>query len=138
VKKLIRPASYHENFHDKYDFDTENMSVTGLGIGLLASAAVSISPTLTDIPFAGAEVVRIAFRLGVHVDEVSQNLEARDLTGPPKTWAYVVPHATVEDVQNELDTIQTTEVSLLGWLDMHWSIYIDQTAETTRNQQDLY
>jgi monodictyphenone polyketide synthase len=87
------------------------MFLTGLGIGLLASAAVSLSPSLTDIPFSGAEVVRVAFRLGVLVDEVSQNLEPRDPTGPPNTWACVVPDVRPADVQKELDTIQTKEVS---------------------------
>jgi hypothetical protein len=87
------------------------MFLTGLGIGLLASAAVSLSPSLTDIPFSGAEVVRVAFRLGVLVDEVSQNLEPRDLNGPPNTWAYVVADVRAEDVQKELDAIQRTEVS---------------------------
>ena len=42
-----------------------------MGIGLLATAAVSLSRSLADIPLAGAEVIRVAFRLGVLVDEVS-------------------------------------------------------------------
>lgn len=79
----------------------------------MASAAVSLSPTLADIPLAGAEVVRVAFRLGVLVDEVSQNLEPRDLTSSPDTWACVVPDVAAEDVQKELDAIHTREVSLI-------------------------
>ena len=78
----------------------------------MASAAVSLSPTLADIVLAGAEVVRVAFRLGVVVDEVSQNLEPRDLTGSPDSWAFVVPDVAVDDVQKELDSIHTGEVSL--------------------------
>jgi len=84
-----------------------------LGIGLLASAAVSLSPNLADIPLAGAEVVRVAFRLGVHVEEISQNLESRDLTSPPDTWACVVPDVAAEEVQKELDAIHTRDVSLI-------------------------
>jgi len=135
VEKLIPLLRYQENFHAKNDFDNENLSVTGLGIGLLASAAVAISPALTDIPLAGAEAVRIAFRLGVHVDEVSHNMEVRDFTGPQKAWAYVVPHAKVEDVQNELDSAHTMTVSLLWWLDMCLAIILisnQKAPETSR------
>lgn len=77
----------------------------------MASAAVSLSPTLADIPLAGAEVVRVAFRLGILVDEVSQNLEPRDLTSSPDTWACVVPEVAADDVQKELDAIHTRDVS---------------------------
>lgn len=66
------------------------------------------------MPLAGAEVVRLAFRLGVLVDEVSQNLQPRQNleAGPGDSWAYVVPDVTVDEVQRELDAIHTTEVRL--------------------------
>lgn len=81
----------------------------------MATAAVSLSPTLADLPLAGAEVVRLAFRLGVLVDEVSQNLQPRDLTGTGSldSWAYVIPDVAVDDVQKELDAIYAREVSLI-------------------------
>ncbi|MCJ1247985.1 Atrochrysone carboxylic acid synthase Agnpks1 [Trapelia coarctata] len=100
---------YCENFSDKIDFDFANTCLAGLGIGLLASAAVSLSPTLENIPLAGAEVVRIAFRLGLLVAEVSQNLEARDLTSSPESWAYVVHDVAPDDAQKELDAIHTLQ-----------------------------
>lgn len=58
--------------------------------------------------------MRQAFRLGVLVDEISQNLQPRDLTdmGTPDTWAYVLPDVVADDVQQELDAIHTKEVSL--------------------------
>jgi monodictyphenone polyketide synthase len=74
---------------------------------------VSLSPSLADIPLAGAEVVRVAFRLGVLVDEVSQNLEPRGLSGSPDTWASVVPNVEAGDVQAVLDAIHAREVSLI-------------------------
>lgn len=88
-----------------------NTYLTGLGIGLLATAAVSVSPTLEDLPFAGAEAVRIAFRLGVLVQEMSQNLEPRDESGSPDPWASVVVGVKTEEVQAELDAIHAREVS---------------------------
>lgn len=104
---------YHESRSEDFDFDSTNACLAGLGIGLLASAALSLAPTLADIPRTGAEVVRIAFRLGVLVDEVSQNLEPRDPTASPDTWACVVPEVTVDEVQNELDAVHAREVSFI-------------------------
>lgn len=78
----------------------------------MATSAVSLSSNLADLPLAGAEIIRIAFRLGVLVDDVSQNLQLRDVTdnSPPDTWAYVVPDVTAQDVEKELDTIHAKEV----------------------------
>lgn len=84
-----------------------------MGIGLVASIALSLSPTLTDLPLAGAGAVRVAFRLGVLVDEVSQNLEPRGLTGSPDPWAYVVPEVRADEAQKELDVIQAVAVCLV-------------------------
>ena len=70
------------------------------------------------MPLAGAEVVRLAFRLGVLVDEVSQNLQSRQIpeAGPGDSWAYVVPDVTVDEVQRELDAIHTKEVRMTHYL----------------------
>lgn len=60
-------------------------------------------------------MVRIAFRLGILVDEVSQNLQPRQASteaGLGDSWAYVVPDAAVYEVQKELDAIHTIEVRL--------------------------
>ena len=105
-----RSCRHHEISSDKFDFDHSKTCLAGLGIGLLASIALSLSPTLADVAIAGAEVVRTAFRLGVLVNEVSQNLEPRDTSGSPDPWAYVVPDVALNDVQDELDTIQAREV----------------------------
>ena len=78
----------------------------------MSTAAVSLSPTLADVPLTGAEVVRVAFRLGVLVDAVSQNLQPRQLSeaNSGDSWAYVVSGATADEVQTELDVIHMTEV----------------------------
>ncbi|KAG0650226.1 polyketide synthase [Hyphodiscus hymeniophilus] len=108
---LIECYRHYEDHPDDFDFDALNTCLAGLGTGLLATAAVSLSPTLADIPLVAAEVVRIAFRLGTLVDEVSQNLQPRDLTdkGSPDTWAYVIPDVNSDDVQSELDSIHAAE-----------------------------
>jgi hypothetical protein len=88
--------------------------LAGLGTGLLSTAAISLSPTLNDLPLAGAEVVRIAFRLGVLVDRVSEHLQPRAPadSGPGDSWAYVVPDVSADEVQRELEAIHTKEVSM--------------------------
>ncbi|PTB35070.1 Type I Iterative PKS [Trichoderma asperellum] len=95
-------------------FGTDNGSVavlTGLGIGLLATGAVSLARTVPDIVTTGAQVIRQAFRLGILVNEVSQNLQPRDLTSTsaPNTWAYVLPEVSADVVQHELDSIHEKE-----------------------------
>ena len=69
-----------------------------------------MSTSLDDLVTLGVEVVRIAFRLGVHVSDISQNLEPIDADNFD-TWAYVVYGLTAENAQTELDTIHTRDVS---------------------------
>lgn len=117
--------------------DYANTCLTGLGIGILASAAVSLSPTLEDIPLAGAEVVRIAFRLGVLVAEVSQNLDARDLTSSTEPWAYVVHDLTADDAQKELNAIHTREVSIVLSCSIGLHCTVAQTDHKARKHPTL-
>ncbi|KUL89726.1 hypothetical protein ZTR_00419 [Talaromyces verruculosus] len=102
---------YYERNPSEFNFETVSTTLAGLGIGLLATAAVSLATTVADLPIAGAQVVRQAFRLGVLVDEVSQNLQPRDLTdeSTPDTWAYVLPDVKAEEVQAELDIIHKND-----------------------------
>lgn len=61
------------------------------------------------MPLAGADAVRLAFRLGIHVQGVSENLEVRDLSETPDTWAYIVHDVDPSVVQKALDSLQTKE-----------------------------
>ena len=107
-------------------------------MGLLASTAVSLSPTLADFPPAGAEVVRLAFRIGVQVDEVSQNLEPRDVSGKPDTWACVMTGVASDEVQKELNAVHAKEVSRLSSpILVSWLIRWDPAANT-RVEQNLH
>lgn len=89
--------------------DFANTCITGLGVGLLSSTAIALSPVPADLPLAGADVVRLAFRMGVHVQGVSENLEGRDPLEPPETWAYVVHNVDPAVAQKELDVIHSSE-----------------------------
>jgi asperthecin polyketide synthase len=78
---------------------------------LLAGAAVAVSTSLADLAFAGAESVRVAFRLGIHVDRVSQSLEPRQPDGSNlDSWAYVVTGLPAENVQREIDQFNAETV----------------------------
>lgn len=105
---LIAGHSYVED-HPEELKEFENTCLSGLGIGLLASTAVSLPSTRSDLPLAGADAVRLAFRLGIHVQGVSENLEARDLSENPDTWAYVVHDVDPSAAQKALDALQTKE-----------------------------
>ncbi|KAK4990348.1 hypothetical protein LTR66_006820 [Elasticomyces elasticus] len=112
VLQLATFIGYHERSGIEF-FRTDSVDVddvvTGLGIGLLVSAAVALSRQLDDIVMAGAEVIRIAFRMGIHVFDVSQNLEASDLEGSSDPWAHVVHGVCAEEAQAELTKIQQRE-----------------------------
>jgi monodictyphenone polyketide synthase len=58
---------------------------------------------------AGADAVRLAFRMGIHVQGVSENLEARELSESPDTWAYVVHNVDPAAAQKELDAMHSRE-----------------------------
>ncbi|RYP41569.1 hypothetical protein DL767_000911 [Monosporascus sp. MG133] len=111
VVELGTLISYYETCPDAFDADCMSTCLAGIGIGLIATAAVSLAPTVADLPLTGAQVIRQAFRLGVLVDEISQNLQPRDVTetGTPDSWAYVLPNVDAEEVQQELDTIRNKE-----------------------------
>ncbi len=54
--------------------------------------------------------MRIAFRLGVYVDEVSRKLESPQPDGSLQSWAYVISEMTQEHVQKEIDQYNTDAV----------------------------
>ena len=57
------------------------------------------------MPSAGSTVVRCALRLGLLVDNVSQDLEARPVQGPQNSWAYAVTGLSEPEIQTELDVL---------------------------------
>ena len=99
----LRIPSHYEGQNLDYDIPNRNTTLVGLSIGLFAAAAVSVSTSLSELAYTGAESVRIAFRFCIHVDQVSQLLEPRGADGDLRSWAYVVTGVCVEDVQRELD-----------------------------------
>ncbi|TKW55861.1 Conidial yellow pigment biosynthesis polyketide synthase [Colletotrichum tanaceti] len=97
---------HHEISSTPFEFGPRSApgppTLAGLGVGLLSAAAVAAAPDLATLGSTGAQAVRVAFRLGIHVYDTSEQLE------PPQTdagdpWAFVVPGLSADDVQAELD-----------------------------------
>ncbi|KAL7900505.1 polyketide synthase-like protein [Trichoderma sp. SZMC 28014] len=107
--QLATLIGYYEDSNESYDFHSVDACIAGLGSGLLTTAAVSLAPTLGDIPVVGAEVIRVAFRLVVLVDQVSQNLQPKPVEGTGDSWAYIVLGVGAEEVQEELDAFHAVE-----------------------------
>ncbi|KAF9889867.1 hypothetical protein FE257_006957 [Aspergillus nanangensis] len=104
---------HHEKHEGQFNFSKATACFTGIGVGLLAAAAVAASPTLAELPQLGAEAVRIALRMGVLVDEKSQNIEAREPGSQAESWAAVIQNIDEETIQRELDAFNTSSNSPL-------------------------
>ena len=63
---------------------------------------MALSRSLGDLVNNGAEGVRVSFRLGVYVDDISRKLEAPQPDGTLQSWAHVVTEMTEEAVQDEV------------------------------------
>ncbi|KAL2818704.1 hypothetical protein BDW59DRAFT_175058 [Aspergillus cavernicola] len=86
--------------------------LAALGVGLLSAVAVAISPTLADLPSAGAEAIRIAFRLGILSFTFSENIEQQPIDSSPQSWAYVVTGVAEIAMRDELESFhKTTKVN---------------------------
>ncbi|KAL4914719.1 hypothetical protein BDW62DRAFT_219898 [Aspergillus aurantiobrunneus] len=85
-----------------WDLFQNNTTLAGLSIGLLAAAGVALSTNLTEVAQNGAECVRVSFRLGVYVSEISRKLEAPQADGTLLSWAHVVTGETKSAIQDEL------------------------------------
>ena len=92
--------------------------MSGLGLGLLAAPAVVLARSVADVASLGVTVLRLAFRLGVHVHQVSRNLHCDDLhdDAPRKPWAFIIPNVDVARVEQELDVVHREEVRVLTLL----------------------
>lgn len=79
----------------------------GLGIGLLAAAAIALSPSVPSLIPLGVEVVLIAFRTGLHVGTVANRLE---LQRDGSRWSFNLDGTTNAEAQGVLDTIREARV----------------------------
>lgn len=64
--------------------------LVGLCTGLLAAVAVSASQSTLDLIDNALEVVRIAFRIGVKVNDTARRLSTIDHAQAIRSWSTVV------------------------------------------------
>ncbi|KAL9094769.1 MAG: hypothetical protein Q9165_003040 [Trypethelium subeluteriae] len=103
VLELGMLIGHYEANDVEWDLVPGQTTLAGLSIGLLAGAAIALSTSLSDITRNGAESVRVSFRLGVYVDDLSRKLEAPHPDGILQSWAHVVTEMSQDGVQGELD-----------------------------------
>lgn len=85
-----------------WDLSSHHTTLAGLSIGLLAAAGVALSTNLAELVSNGSECVRVSFRLGVYVHDISSKLEAPQADGSLLSWAHVVTNETESDLREEL------------------------------------
>ena len=106
---MLTSTSHYES-ENIYDLHTTGTTLAGLSTGLLAGAAVSLATSLRDLTSTAAESVRVAFRLGCYIDDISRKIESSDPENP-LSWAYVVTQLSAEEIQLELDQYNKDTVS---------------------------
>lgn len=99
-------------------------------------AAVAVSPTLPDLPAAGAEIIRMAIRLEVVSREIGEMLEATEPNEAMGSWATLVSGLDAEIVQKELDVFNTEMVSFFNH--SLWSSVFDKLKATSFFGSNIY
>ena len=90
--------------------------VIGVSTGLLAAAAVALSPAVSALIPLAIEVVLIAFRLGLHVERTARNLEASTANSSERaSWTYVIPNKTEEEAQESIAAFNREHVSVASF-----------------------
>lgn len=76
----------------------------------MVGAALAVSPKLSDLPSAAAEMIRMAARLEILTRETADNLEATEPGEASESWAIPVNGLNAEIVKRELDNFNTEKV----------------------------
>ena len=93
---------HHESNHLGLDVITSDSLVSGVSTGLFSAAALSTAHNLADMVQTGAETLRVAFRLGVYIQDFSGKLESAPSDGSSQSWAHVVTGMSKKIVGEEI------------------------------------
>lgn len=88
------------------------INVVGLSSGLLAAAAVALSPSIPALLPLGAHIVLIAFRLGLHVQIAANHLDSVHQVDDVKSWSRVIQMTTEMEVKKALDNFHRGMVTV--------------------------
>ena len=86
----------------------EQVSVAGVGYGLLSAAAVSCAPNLTELVRLSTDAIRIAFNTALLVDSRTRMVDATEDSSRP--WSLLLFHSSEEDTEQVLDMFYNTNV----------------------------
>ena len=104
------PVRYVGSFRGRDNVGSETC-VVGLSTGLLAAAAVALSPTIPALMPLAVEAVLIAFRLGLHVKTAASNIETSSAHDDGSSWSYVITGTTKPEAQQALDDFHHDKVT---------------------------
>lgn len=98
----------------RHPAETETHAV-GLSTGLLAAAAIALSPAVPALIPLGVEIVLIAFRTGLHVGTVANHLGSQH---EDSSWAYDLSGITEAETRLLLSNFHAEQVLLVSPLAM--------------------
>ena len=90
--------------------------VVGISAGLLAAAAVAMSPEITALIPLAVEVILIAFRVGRHVRRTARHVENANTNEDPESWSYAIAGMTEAEGQTMLTSFNQEKVRSCPWL----------------------
>ncbi|KAL4893568.1 hypothetical protein BDV59DRAFT_201748 [Aspergillus ambiguus] len=106
--QLALVIGYFEKYPVKFVFTKSTACFTAIGPGLLAAAAVAASPSLSDLPKLGREMVRVALRFGTVTNDTTQGIEPREPGEPNESIAMMLIDIDEDTVQKELESFNTS------------------------------
>jgi hypothetical protein len=85
----------------------QDTCLVGLCTGLYAAIAISSAPSLSALIPIAVQMVLVAFRAGLYVTGMAEQLERVD--DVPKSWSYVVPEISESRAQEALTSFQESQ-----------------------------
>lgn len=86
------------------------LCVVGVSAGLLAAAAVALSPAIPALIPLGVEVVLIAFRIGLLARSTAAHVELLSADHSNASWSYAVPGMTESQAKAALASFHEEKV----------------------------
>ena len=105
--------SFFDDHPSEY-FVSSNTVLVGLCTGLLAATAVSASQNVLNLIFNALKIVRIAFRLGVKVNETAQRLSTVHDAQVNQSWSRLVAGVQKKASMDEVAQFNERKVRLTG------------------------
>ena len=104
-------SRFYESNGIAYRPAPSSTTLLGVGVGLLAAAAVSAASSLPDLVELTLRAIRVAFRLGLYVNQVSSQFEPEGNALARDSWSFAISDMTVEEIQHEIDRYNAETVS---------------------------